>query len=461
MYKEESINYAIRCKQISTATKNIENLKEAKIDIEKEYKNIDDLSKLKNFDITKFLIFTTCNTTSNFQQKVDYESTSGITKLNIVPSNRSDIINVSKDSDSILLFKPEAFKKSELESEDNKKLEKKLPRLFLYTNQRVFPPIIDELLKKRFDNHPSIYKDYTKYIENWAGGALGGHYMLNKKDVILKLGELLLEPYIILPKMVNFRHDDFTVWNDIIEKIDLIIVKNEPFILSKLCEPFNQTIENVLKVKFDSITKTVNITEKIIEKLTDSQIKSYLFEEIKDLGSDIHLSKIYRVFWKAGQIPLLMSLRNNEDSKSFIFDVISFMKTNFVKKKFLIKSEEAFQFFKKPPDNLEIFSCLEDVKEYTNLDSLKIKVFKEFLSVEKIKASDPFFLRWITPSIFFDMVLGRYTMSAAKSSEANLQNDLKIILDEETKADVQKWLGVEYCQKENLGRLKGINPNLF
>ncbi|CAG9857201.1 unnamed protein product [Phyllotreta striolata] len=458
--------YAIRCKQILTISKTIERFSDAKIIIDKQIKSANKLNKLNHFDDIKFVVFTTCNLASNYQDKVDYYYKSqdkSMIKLNIVQSRKNEIINVSPDAANVYLV-TKKHEPSSSESEDgrHKKLEKKLPKLFICTNQ--YPDDLDDLLEKHFSNYPhlpSVHKPFGSYIENWAKGLLGGNYLLTKSDAILKLGELLLEQYVIQPKIVNFKSDNFDQLNRVMEKVDVMVAKTEPLLLTKLCEPINQMIEQLLEVKFDSITKTVTITKEVLNKQTT--IKSYFFEEIDDLDSEIPLAKIYRVFWKAGKIPLLVYLQKNDDNgKKFIFDVISFMKSHGVCKKFLVKTDVPYQYFNKPPENLKIFSCLDDVKKYIDLTKIKIKIANDsFLSLQDISQHDPYFLKWITPSIFFDMILNRYSMSKQNPSEYDVQCDLKIILDHETKDKVLEKVCIEKCDAVNVGRLKDIDPKLF
>ncbi|CAG9830408.1 unnamed protein product [Diabrotica balteata] len=242
-FSDKCVAFAIRCKSISETPQTIDNLKDAKILLEKEYTYV---TQNKNSPSTHFLIFTTCNTSSKFPEEVEIkpelikhftkpsDPTPPPVKVKIFPMTKKNyILNVSTDNDNVFLLSPEHSSG--------------LPPIYLYTNQRAYPHSSNDLIKKLFPNFkPDFAKNYKNYIEHWAEGKLGGNYMLSKKDVILKIGELLLSPYIILPKLINFKSGNFDIWNKVIDNTDVVIIKNEPFILSKLCEPFNQLIENSL-----------------------------------------------------------------------------------------------------------------------------------------------------------------------------------------------------------------------
>ncbi|XP_057652397.1 uncharacterized protein LOC130891587 [Diorhabda carinulata] len=475
-YKRKTITktkYAIRCKNISDASRTIDSLNDAKIYLNKEYESIICCRKREDYAQTKFVIFTTCNISSKFPNNVELdrkflknhmkstkENIPNIVKVQPL-GNRIDVINISSENDNIFSLFPE--------SEDIE-----LPQIYLYSNQRVLPHSVDEIIKKNFKFTSKFSRIYLEYIENWALGKLGGYYFLTKKDILLKIGEILLTPYVFYPKMINFKGGNFDTWNKVVEKTDVIVVQNEPFVLSKLCEPFNQTIEESLsvedsdgtsiKVKIDSITKTVSITDKLIEKIKDTKLKAYLVEDcnIGKGSSEVRLNKLYNVFWKTGQISLLISLETSKDSKKLIFDIIEFLKKGGVHKKFLIRTDEPF-FQVNLTENLKVFSCLEDIKDIVELEDIKIRISKNFtISLKNISQSDPFFLKWVSPSIFFDMILYKYTMRKNETSQINIQADLKIILDEETKKQILSTLYQTEVTPTGLGgRLIGVEPGIF
>ncbi|XP_050499145.1 uncharacterized protein LOC114334701 [Diabrotica virgifera virgifera] len=460
-FSDKFVTYAIRCKNISETPQTIDNLKDAKIFLEKEYTYV---TQHKNYSSTTFLIFTTCNTSSKFPEQIEIkpelikhfikpsEETPPPIKVKIFPMTKKNyILNVSTDNDNVFLMSPEHSSG--------------LPPIYLYTNQRSYPHSINDLIKKLFPNlKPEFARQYKNYIENWAEGKLGGNYMLSKKDVILKIGELLLSPYTILPKLVNFKSGNFDIWNKVINNTDVVIIKNEPFILSKLCEPFNQLIENSLstveeKFKIDPLTKIVTMSDTAFNKISDHQIKAYLLEE--GFCRDFHLTILYKVFWKAGKISLLISLEDNEDCKDYILDVISYMKQEGVRKKFMLKTETPFE-FTSIPKNLKVFSCLNDVKELVNLDLLKIWVDRKYsLSAKDICKTDPFFLKWVTPSAFFDMIMERITMIKEEGTKMDVQTDFKIILDDTDRNKIKSSLYGAESIPESWDRLAGIDPVLF
>ncbi|XP_074025578.1 uncharacterized protein [Leptinotarsa decemlineata] len=460
--KEKSAVYAIKCKQVCEVGKQIDSLTQAKINMEKEYVSLAGLKKLQEFDIVKFLIFTTNSTSSKFSS-VESENTvevSGET-LNLwktdegtVPesdiilvksSKRTDIIDVTSDRDNVFLIYP----KDENDSYQ-------LPFVYLYTSQNVSPKMITDLFQKKFDVF--IYHQYLKYIENWSEGKLGGNYYLTKRDVILKIGEILLSSYLLLPKKILFGSGNFDTWNEIISQVDVTIVKRENHVTSKIRQPINQIIETSLG-KIDDVSKSIEITKDILEAVKEPIIRAYLFEEYDTQESEIPMSKIYLIFWKAGKIPLLLETEK-KDEREIILKVIRFMKENGVIRKFILKTSQSFV-----DNSLKIFSCLDDVKHLVDLDEVKLSFIRGELSLKTICSSDSLFLKWITPNIFFDMALGKYEIRKVSNTDEEQPSDLKMILDDINKNNLLMGLYPEYPlsqnELENGSRLKGINPLWF
>ncbi|KAJ8939380.1 hypothetical protein NQ318_011941 [Aromia moschata] len=243
-------------------------------------------------------------------------------------TKKNDLINVTSDSENVYTF----LLKDKIECE--------LPSILLYTSQRVVPSMLNQQLKVGFKNYPDISKDFIKYIENWEEGKLGGHYKLRKKDIILKIGEILLTPYIVSPKRIQPHHHSFDIWNNIINNVDLTVVKNEPFAISKICVPLNRIIEETFATNIDTITKSISLKSgdsSILDRIRDP-FKSYLFEVLQDQKRDeLPLHQVYTIFWKAGKIPLLLSTEDREECKGFIFDVKEELECNLYGQKELLR----------------------------------------------------------------------------------------------------------------------------
>lgn len=471
VYKDRRVVlYATQCKKITQTRRQIDQLEEVKVHMTKQYQYLAQLKDSgKDVNETKFVIFTTCTPSSNFVQSVTVKPS----VLNKWKSSTSDedlcldatlkiksglkkneIINVTNDPENTYAFV----------LSDN--IDCRLPQLFFYTSQRIVPSMTDQLLKQKFDKYPDISTDYSKYIERWVDGQLGGNYKITKKDVVLKLGEILLDPYIVLPKNVYLKQDSFAIWNQVISNVDLTVVKNKPFTISKICRPLNLMIEETLCLNIDTITKSIRLKKDTLKNLGEP-FKSYFFEvAYKCMNDDIPLHLVYNVFWKAGKIPLLMSSENQEDVKGFILDVILFMKKRKVHKKFLIKSADLnLNRFK---DNLKIFTCLNDVKDLINMDEVKIRVSDTFqLSLSTIISSDPFFCKWITPNVFFDISVGKYSLKPSYSPKKvyNKKDVLKIILSDNVKDELERQL---YPRNDEVDsgnvretRLRGICPGIL
>ncbi|KAJ8921834.1 hypothetical protein NQ315_008466 [Exocentrus adspersus] len=469
-HKEKRVVYAIQCKKVTQAFRQIECLEEAKIHIGKQYSYLAQIRDSgKDVNETKFAIFTTCGAGPKFthsatlkplllnkwkttNEDIALDATLKIKTL----SKKSEIINVSNDPENVYSFT--------LLDQANCHL----PQLFLYTGQRIFPSTVNQLLKLKFDKYPDITTEYTKYIENWMDGKLGGNYKLKKRDVVLKLGEILLTPYVVSPKRINSKHDSFGVWNQVINKVDLTIVKNELFIISKICQPLNLIIEETIFTNIDIVTKSVKLSKDALRDLVDP-IKSYFFEVVQDrLYDDIPLALIYNVFWKAGRIPLLMNTEDREEAKGFILDVILFMKQMGVHKKFLIKSADVN--VNRNKGNVRIFTCLDDVKDLIHLDEVTVRVSESLqLPLGMIHSTDPFFCKWVTPNIFFDMAVGKYSLkpSYVLKKTQSKGDVLKIILNDEIKDQVERHLYPEVNLSEvdaancTDDRLRGVHPSIL
>nr|CAI5834165.1 unnamed protein product [Callosobruchus analis] len=527
-YSNKEMTYAIKCKQVASAKHQIDSLKEAKVEVHKEYNSvckliekitphIDKVTMNKHYTnipngseyiiaMTQFAIFTPCEAGSNFSRSFapPLEKTKGMWNtitdldmngrqmqagkldeilqkgnsrdnkefgLTMRPAKRNEIINTNPDRETIFNFQTHAYEKQAV-----------MPNIAIYTSQNVFQNMIPELLKKKFSKSTfaDISESFKRYIENWSNGNLGGHYKITKKDIILKIGEILLSKYIVGPRMVklNTTFDNFDTWNSVIDKVDLTVVEDEQFVISKMCQPINTLIEEIFSVKIDTSSRTIKLAkelveekdgvrkkiiklEKQIEEMEDKELKAHFFEEVHDF-LDVPLSKIYMVLWKVGKIPLLMSTKKHEDDKSFILEVISFMKSYGVNKKFLLKTTQSEKVRSK--DDLIIFKHLDNIQSFVDLEAISVRVADNFrLSLKDIQATDQFFFKWVTPNIFFDMTLGRYSIKR-NIFKNDIENELKIVLSDEMLEKIKETLykgnqsSVKY---DTLDRLEGLNPLWF
>ncbi|KAG5881164.1 hypothetical protein JTB14_024579 [Gonioctena quinquepunctata] len=457
-YKNRSTVYAIKCKRVYEFPKTIDSFDQSRIRMEKEYESLTVLRNLQEFSNARFLIFSTCNTSPKFSET---DTTVGVSRqvlnlwrteqgilpdtdyLIVKPSKRNDLVNVTSDSENIFSIYPETENESF-----------KLPPVFFYTSQIVFPWMIDDLLKKKFEI--SIKKKYSKYIEEWAEGNLGGNYYLNKRDVIIKVGEILLFPYMMLPKkIITADEKNFEIWNKVMNRVDLIVVERKNHVNGRMCEPLNQMIEEKFG-KIDEVSKTITISDEIVKGIEDSRIKAYLFEEYDStsLKYKISLSKFYKIFWKSGKTPIPLSSEKDPEQDELIVKVISFMKQYGVNLKFLLKTSRPTLSEK----TLNIFGCLDDVKELVDLKKVGFTIPGGFVSLDEIRFTDPTILKMITPNQFFDMALGKYSIQKDTLKKGERLNGAMIILDKKTKDLIQESLGLEV---KNTGRLEGINPLWF
>ncbi|KAJ8982458.1 hypothetical protein NQ317_000416 [Molorchus minor] len=320
--KDRTILYAIQCKKFNQSVKQINCIEETKLNIKKQYDYIATLKNNgKDYSLTKFVIFTAYSTSSNFRKTFTLSSE----VLNKWKTNTDTDTNTDTyiDNDGTVELKPLTTKNDVNVTSDPEnvfcfvladKVKCQLPYVFLYTGQKVFPFMINQLLKSKFDNNPDISKDYLKYVEQWGDGKLGGNYKLRKADVILKVGEILLNPFVVSPKKIQSQHDCFDIWNSVVDAVDLTVVKNNKFIISKICQPLNKKIEDTLSTNIDSVTKSVNLNPGGVSILNtiSEPIKSYLFEVVQDKPhTEIPLHLIYNVFWKAEKNTFVVKYRRS------------------------------------------------------------------------------------------------------------------------------------------------------
>lgn len=107
-------------------------------------------------------------------------------------NRRNLILNTSEDNETVFRFYPNIN-------------DYKLPNIYVYSCQkrlRDFPKAIEEILGEYFGEiKPEIAKDFIKYIEYWGRGKCGGFFKLQKEDVLVKLGQLLLAAFRVTPKI--------------------------------------------------------------------------------------------------------------------------------------------------------------------------------------------------------------------------------------------------------------------
>lgn len=443
--------------QVSSFDKQVKNLNEAKIIMEKEYRFI---SELKCHDQVKFAIFMPCSTTSTFVTPIslskdllsrftsDKNHTVERAGLSVVPlKKKNEIINTTLDCENIFAF---------FLDDDHVVL----PSVYVFTKQMVHPKMVYDVISKKIEVKEYIDHEYIKYIENWGNGKLGGFYKLTKNDVILKLGELLLTPYVACPKKINLRNDSFAIWNDVMNYVDLTVLAWENFIISKISQPINRLIEDAFGVKIDAASRSISLKNKIND-IRDEILRAYLFEEIEDTDEDISLSQMYRVFWKAGKIPILLQTENDKPGTSYILEVICLMKQFGVHKKFLLKT--TYPETVRSRCNMVVFKRLEDIQHLVNTSEIFIRVSESYqLSLESIIASDKFIVKWITPNIFFDLALGKYTLKQNSFNKHDYEVEAKIVLEEEDIDKLQRHLYGDSPNKLKIpDRLHNVDPRLF
>ncbi|XP_066156728.1 uncharacterized protein [Euwallacea fornicatus] len=476
--------FAIQFKDICSNVKSIDTLAEGRLCFPKFMTQI---NKVRSNDkYRKFVVFTTALPSANMdrqirvktdllhknRQECSCELKETVVVMKTLSNRKKLLINTSDDNDNIYFF----YCKDNAHS---------LPHLYLYTHQsrqKYFGTEINELISKQLygDAKVQVHKDFIKFIENWSHGLLGGNYKLNKEDVLVKLTHLLLSPFKVAPQVRSITQiRDYHIWHQAISSVDITVLSVHPAIVYKLCDPLNQNIEQKLGLKIDSNTRSIDLGQNTIRRITNSILKMYLFEEtLEELHDHVPLDVVYDFFWKAGLMPLLLEVKDLKEQDR-VLHIVSVIKSLGITRRYLLITpvediKTSLRYYVK---NVSFFVNLSDLvlnKLANVLEMVKIEtVGGFFISLLNIQKSDKFFQNSITAQEFYDMSLGNYSFKPFNNSLArNHGNVTQLVLDEAILVSLKSLLDIqdkidhsvpfEYDKNNQVGRiLRGINPNLF
>lgn len=444
--------YAIKCKNVSNTRQKLHSFKEI-INIEKEAERIKDLDKNEFFDNTKFAIFTTAeqpwrSSPENGSSSEDVQSpfTAGA-----IPIKEKELIDVSRKEKAVFEFT----------SKDGRKM-------LLFTSQHIGPNKVDQLLKENFEDYPDIVnasKEFAKYIKNWSKGEAGGDYSLRKIDIILKLVQILLEDIVtepVTPNKPSGNNLSYDIWNKIIDEVDITVLKNDPYVISRISDPIIKIMESIFGTTIRA-NRVINLEDEVVNSL-EPEIKAYLFETLQK--DPISLKKLCYSLWKANRIPLL--LIDKGKMRDVIFNIISFLKQKGFKRQFMFLSDDPASVT--PKGDIKLFKNLRDIKDYVVLSEIKLQVsIGPDLNLDQIVNSNPFFLKWVTPDIFLNLTLQKCSFKGiSPKHHAEHGNDLQIIVNSDA---ILKEIYQGICQSVNIqeeensyitfGNLRGMNPALL
>ncbi|XP_066250606.1 uncharacterized protein [Euwallacea similis] len=476
--------FAIQFKDICSNVKSIDTLAEGRFSFAKFLTQINKV-KVKD-EHSKFVVFTTALPSGNMDRqiriKTDLLHKSGqecscelketLVVAKTLNNRKKLLINTSDDNDNIYFFY----------CKDNMHI---LSRLYLYTHQskqKHFGTEINELISELLyeDTKVQLHKEIIKFIENWSDGLLGGSYKLKKEDVLVKLTHLLLSPFKVASQARSTAQIcDYSIWHQAISSVDVTVLSPHPAIVYKLCDPLNQNIEQILGLKIDSSTRSIDLGQNTIQRITNSVLKMYLFEEtLGELHDHVPLDVVYDFFWKAGLMPLLLEVKDLKEQQR-VLHVVSMVKSlGITRRYFLITPVEDIK------TSLRYY--VKTVSFFVNLSNLisklPLKVFKMIainitdsfsISLLDILVCDEFFQNSVTAQEFYDMSLGNYSFKSFNNSLArNHGNVTQLVLDDKMLMTLKKELNVKdevnqpflflYDDDSQVEKiLRGINPNLF
>lgn len=386
-------------------------------------------------------------------------------------SNRKKLfINTADDNDDVLFF----FLSDKIHQ---------LPKIYIYSHQNrqpLFGRKIDELVAESLSINEkfNISREFVKYIENWSDGRLGGSYKLNKEDVLIKLGHLLLSKLKIAPvvRKGEARKSHYAIWQQATNSVDVTVLKTHPVIVSKVCQPINGKIESQFNLKIDTTTRTIAVDQLTIENIKNPILKMYLFEETLQESLDhIPLNVAYDLFWKSGLVPYVLEVKDFQEQE-FVLNTITLLKSQGLSRKYLLMtSVQDIQNSVRHYKSLNFFCNANDLfqKMPSNFFELtKINIPDSFgLTLNAIRQSDQFFAKCVNTHEFFDMSLGNYSFKAFPNTLTKVDGHItELVLNDDTIKKLRNKIDAK--DETNIGLIKrtkdnpqpclrGIRPNLL
>ncbi|XP_050301945.1 uncharacterized protein LOC126740097 isoform X2 [Anthonomus grandis grandis] len=359
----------------------------------------------------------------------------------------------------------------------------KVPSLYVYTSQKPQREMVKSINENFGDFlegvHPRFARNLIKFVECWymKNTSKSFKFKMKKEDVLIKLGDLLLNQYRVTPKIEKIEDHStrFAIWVQALKCVDITVTRISNRKLSNLLEPFNLIIQNHLNEKIqirsdcDDFEDNLTITSDYIRKMKDSALKFYISDEVgTDNSSNISLNNLYLIFWKAGLMPLILNV-DDKPSQKYVFQVINLLKTRGLIRRYLINTnDENIRLSAKSWKNLSFFINLGDIANKLDqnlMDSVKIKILNYNISLGKIRSTDPFFQNSIFPYEFFEMILSKYQLKIDTYHVGQKEVVDKLVLNHKLILDILQLIRNNDVNivDDNvpIKMLRDINPNLF
>ncbi|XP_019765023.2 uncharacterized protein LOC109540923 isoform X2 [Dendroctonus ponderosae] len=467
--------FGIQFKDLNSNIKSIETLGEGRFSLATFLTQVNTVKSPRDFT-HKFIVFTTADMSPNLNRQIKLnscifhtskygcnyckagaESTDMYIFAKSLSNRKKLFINTTEDNDDVLFF----FLNDKIHQ---------LPKIYIYSHQNrqpLFGSKIDDLIVESLSINQkfNISRQFIKFIENWSDGRLGGNYKLNKEDVLIKLGHLLLYKFKIAPVVrkgeAPLEAHNYAIWQQATNSVDVTVLKKHPVIVSKVCEPINGKIESQFNLKIDTSTRTIAVDQITIENIKNPVLKMYLFEETLQESLDhIPLNVAYDLFWKSGLVPFLLEVKDLQEQE-FVLTTISVLKSQGLSRKYLLMTPvQGIQNSVRHYKSLHFFCNANDLVKKMPLiffDLTKIYVIDNFgLTLNAIRQSDPFFAKCVSTHEFFDMSLGNYSFKAFPNTLTKVDGHItELVLNDDTiknlrnKIDAMDEIKVVLLQQPN------------
>lgn len=434
-----------------------------KFSLKKQCEIFNCLRKKKNYDKTLFTLLTISdlivddNTRFIYDDEVlsDWKDKGSKVKhqwkdreVVITKYKRPHLANTSDDPDNICIFK--IFK------HNDENLDCDLSKFTFFLNQKKIEElrqVIKKTIEEKFVPKINITNDLVRSVQNYFKPDAKVHYKLTKNQILLKIPELILAPYIYFPDGL-YESKSVRFWNRTLKKFDVIVIKNNKDTINRLYACLNHVLPAIgcssLKIDKDSIQSEA--------------LKSEIFDGYEEETSrHVSIPFLYISLWKSGFAPLVLQAETENDLTK-ISSVISFLKNYNLPLRFILATNQnidrcAF------PQNLRTMINLQDLAEQDPrffrvvLHNVQIPILGIMVSLEDIIKFNHDFLQRITPESFLNMLLDDFSF---KNVEVPMTKDLidnTFVVSDEVLQQVKKKIeeGTENKQKnlEYVVNIKG------
>jgi ankyrin repeat protein len=223
-----------------------------------------------------------------------------------------------------------------------------------YTKQKTAKEtesLIAHIILNTFKNcNSSVVINYLNYFSYWCRRDFGA-FKLTKKDVRMKLAELLLTPHIPEPNIEELKR-----LSEIKTLLVLgILLHFDMVILKKPSDEVLNKIWSIFLQEFLSKSKewTKPISGRYIKDMVNVPISA-----LSENFNEISLKKLYIILWQKGTLPLILKVGKDAPEQQHILQAIKLCESKGKKKKFVLVEE----IYLEDTSNWTIFRNLSDLR---------------------------------------------------------------------------------------------------